>query len=629
MLTAANTLNERIVEEGIVLLENKNNALPLNEGANVTVFGRNSIDVVLGGSGSNQGDTDGAVTDVTTALRNAGFNCNTVIRDYYAGLSGYKRPDISMGTILTGYPVCEASLPYPDSVTNSYRTYSDAAIVVVSRMGGEGFDLPRTMFWNGSSYGKWDNTSNRQLIPGARSIDDHYLQLDGNERKMFIEACKNFDKVIVVVNSASPMELGFLDDAAYWAGDDNPDGIACNEKISAALWLGHPGSSGLNALGKVLNGKVNPSGRTVDTFPRDFRNDPSWQNFGNYLTNEGNRYYTGSKARGAYFVEYREGIYVGYRYYETMAAEQGDNGNAWYKENVIYPFGHGESYSTFEWDVKTPADLELTADGKVEITVNVQNVTNNRPGKDVVQLYYSAPYTPGGIEKAEVVLADFVKTETLDNDGKGQDVKLSFDVRDMASYDYADKNGNGFKGYELEAGEYEISVRRNAHDVVASFTFTLDKDVRYETDSVNKQTTVGNLFDDVSDHIDEYLSRENAFANISALSGASEMSYRNVSNEFLAPFTYKYGDSESDPWYSATEPTQSKSTLSYKKAEIKLYDLIGVDYEDALWDKLLDQLTVGQLETLVSTGNYRTLQIENIGKPLTIDSDGPMGFASF
>ncbi|MCX4315002.1 MAG: glycoside hydrolase family 3 C-terminal domain-containing protein, partial [Clostridia bacterium] len=199
-------------------------------------------------------------------------------------------------------------------------------------------DLPRTMFYDGSSYKKWD-AKNKQPVPGARNADDHYLQLDANETAMIKEACDNFDKVVVAVNSASPIELGFLDDPTHYA---------YNEKIKAALWLGHPGSSGLNALGRVLKGEVDPSGRTVDTFARDFKLDPSWQNFGNYLENDGNRYYTGSKARGAYFVEYREGIYVGYRWYETMAEEldaKDGSGEAWYGENVVYPFGYGLSYT--------------------------------------------------------------------------------------------------------------------------------------------------------------------------------------------------------------------------------------------------------------------------------------------
>ena len=613
-LAAANALNERIVEEGTILLKNDNNALPLREGANITVFGRNSVNIVLGGSGSNAGDTTGAAADVTQALRNSGFNCNTVIRDYYAGLKGYDRPSVTMGTILTGYPILEAPLPYPQNVRDSYKTFSEAAVVVISRIAGEGFDLPRTMFWDGSNYKNFNN-SNPQKVTGARNTDDHYLQLDQNETDMLKEACENFDKVIVVVNSASPVELGFLDDTAHYAYSD---------KIKAALWLGHPGSSGLNALGKLLCGKANPSGRTVDTFARNFKDDPSWENFGNYLTNDGNRYLTNGKNRGAYFVEYREGIYVGYRYYETMAEEQGANGASWYKNNVIYPFGYGLSYSTFDWTVKTPENTVLTKDGKITVEVTVKN-NGPLPGKDVIQLYYSAPYTKGGIEKPSVVLGDFVKTASLAS-GESKTYTLSFDVRDMASYDYSDANKNSIKGYELEKGPYKISVRKDAHTPVAEFDYTLDEDIYYDKDG---ETEIENLFDDVSGQITEYLSRADAFKNAECLKGASDPAHRDVSNEFLAAFTYKYGDSATDPWYSEIAPEQSSRTLSYREAEVKIYELMDKDYDDPLWEELLKQLTVEQMKSLVSVGNYRTVQLENIGKPLTIDSDGPMGFAAY
>ncbi len=614
VLAAANSLNERIVGEGTILLKNKENALPLREGANITVFGRNSVNIVLGGSGSNKGDTSGAVSDVTAALRGSGFNCNTILHDYYAGLKGYERMDVTMGTILTGYPIYEAPLPYPQNVRDSYKTFSDAAVVVISRIAGEGFDLPRTMFWDGSSYKNF-NASEKQKFSGVRNVDDHYLQLDQNETDMLKEACANFDNVIVVVNSGSPIELGFLDD---------PEHYAYSDKIRAALWLGHTGSSGLNALGKILNGKINPSGRTVDTYSRNFKNDPTWQNFGNYLINDGNRYLTDGKNRGAYFVEYREGIYVGYRYYETMAEEQGVNGESWYKDNVVYPFGYGLSYSEFDWDVKTPENTVITKDGKISIDVSVKN-NGPLPGKDVLELYYSAPYTKGGIEKPAAVLADFVKTDELTS-GNDKTYTLSFDVRDMASYDYNDANKNTFKGYELEKGEYKISVRRNSHDIVAEFIYTLGEDIRYEYDG---ETKIENLFDDVSGNITEYLSRADAFKNAGCLVGASDKAHRDVSNEFLAAFTYKYGDKEDDPWFTDTAPTQSSRTLSYRDAKVKLYEMIGKDYGNEKWDELLNQLTVEQMRSLVSVGNYRTVQIENIGKPLTIDSDGPMGFASF
>lgn len=621
VLAAANALNERIVGEGVVLLKNEESALPLSAGQKITVFGRNSVGIALGGSGSNKGDTSNAVDDVSDALIGAGFDCNTTIRDYYASVSGMERPEVSMGTRLTGYPVCEAPLPYPESVTGSYASFNDAAVVVLSRIGGEGYDLPRTMFRVGGSYDKWTaDAGSRELVSGAASMDDHYLQLDKNEQDMLAEACENFDKVIVVVNSASSMELGFLDDPVY-------DG-----KIKAALWLGHTGATGLNALGDILSGEINPSGRTVDTHAADFTKDPSWHNFGNYLSEEGNRYYSANGARNAWFVEYREGIYVGYRYYETMCAEMNadsaGSGDAWYNENVVYPFGYGLSYSTFDISVEEPTDMTLTADSTVELSVKVKN---NGPlaGKTVVQLYYTSPYTAGGIEKPHVVLADFFKTDELEV-GEEKTYTLSVSARDMASYDYSDANGNGIKGYELEKGTYTLRVATDAHTYVGSYDYTLAEDVYYEnSDAVEEEVKVENLFDDVSGHIEEYLSREDAFANASVLDGADSMENRTLSDEMVSSLTYVLSDKADDPWYSEHAPTQSRRSMSYKDTEVKLYDLIGKPYGDALWDKLLDQLTVTEMVDLVSTGNYRTVRIDGIGKPQTIDSDGPMGFAAY
>ena len=621
VLDAAATLNDRISGEGIVLLKNDNDTLPLNAGSKVSVFGRNSVDAILGGSGSNKGDTSNAVTDVNIALANAGFKCNDILQNHYKSVK-LTRPEMAMGSVLTGYPICEAPLPYPQTVTDSYTSYGDAAIVFISRTGGEGFDLPRTMFWDGNNYRNW-GAKDKKAVDGARRADDHYLQLDKYETDMIKEACANFDDVILVVNSASPVELGFLDDPSHYAYSD---------KIKAALWLGHPGTNGLNALGKVLSGEINPSGRTVDTLVRDFRKDPAWENFGNYLSEKGNRYTFEGSDRNAYFIEYREGVYVGYRYWETMAAELNEkdgSGETWYGNNVVYPFGYGLSYSDFEWTVNpvTPAGSVLDGDGKIEIEVTVKN-NGPEKGKDVVQLYYTAPYTPGEVEKAHVVLGDFVKTDELAV-GESKTYPLSIDVRDMASYDYANKNGNEYTGYELDAGTYTVGIMKNSHEAEATFDYSISEDIYYGYSDVNEEQKVENLFDDVSGYIDEYLSRENAFENYECLKGADSAENREVTDEFIKSWTYVLDDDENDPWYSASAPNQSKKEMSYNKTEVKLHDLIGKDYDDPLWNTLLDQLTVDQMIPVISTGNYRTLQIENIGKPLTIDADGPMGFASF
>lgn len=625
---AANKLNERVMEEGIVLLKNEDDALPLGSSERkVTVFGKNSVDIVLGGTGSNAGSMANARADLADALEQDGlFSTNPVMRAYLSSdSSGAGRPKLSdMGVTLSGIPTGEAPLPYTQEVQSSYKDYNDAAIVVISRVGGEGFDLPRTMRYTGTKYDDFANAD--KTVPGARSGDDHYLQLDANETAMLAEACSNFDKVIVIINSASPVELGFLDDKDHYAYGDN---------IKAALWIGMPGESGLTAVGKVLAGQVNPSGRLVDTYARDFKQDPTWYNFGNYNIANGNRYYTQDESgnlsmRKLAFVEYREGIYSGYRYYETRGYTAGES---WYNENVVFPYGYGLSYTTFSQSV-TPSVEDgagLTADGKLSFTVEVENI-GSYAGKTSVSLYYTSPYTEGGIEKAHVVLGDFAKTELLDAyTGRGT-ITLEIDVRDMASYDYSDANGNGFKGYELEGGEYTIYIGGDAHcwadPDTDKFTYTVPEG-GFVYDTNEEGNSVENLFDDVSGHITEYLSRENDFENFDCLKGAEQLSYRTVSEEFVTDAVAIPSDGKDMPWYTEDMPVQSKTELTYENTELKLYDMIGVDYSDGKWDEFMNQLTVNQMVGLIRSGNFHSEPIENIDKPLTIDADGPMGFAIF
>ena len=618
VLEAANKLNEEIVSEGITLLKN-DDSLPLNSTSKVTVFGKNSSDLVLGGSGSNATGSSKDVRTIYDSLESAGFSYNPVMKDFYDGSSsGGGRPaspDMNATTTgLTGFPTGETPLSsYTDNIKNSFDDYNDAAIVVISRIGGEGFDLPRSMFYDGNGYQNW---SGDKLIPGARSKEDHYLQLDQNETDMLKLACDNFENVIVVLNSPTPLELGFLDDSTHYAYNDN---------IKGALWLGLPGNSGVMALGKVLNGEINPSGRTVDIYPRNFKNDPTWNNFSNNLVEDGNRYLDeeGQK-RNAYFLDYDEGIYIGYRYYETRGYTDGED---WYDENVIYPFGYGLSYSNFTWEITdvSPATIDdLQADDEIQITVKVTN-ESDRPGKDVVELYYSAPYTESEIEKPHVVLGDFAKTELIPaHDSKT--VTLSLKARDMASYDYNDANKNDFKGYELEEGDYNLYIAKNSHDYSNALTYHIAEDIRYETDDATGKE-INNLFDDVSSRINRYLSRSDWDDTWPAKPTIEEMTLSKTDLDQLS--SYKIEDDENDPWFSFETPTQSQSVLTYEDTPIKLWNLIGKDYDDPMWDQLLNQLTVGQMARLIQIGNYHTEAIENIDKPLTTDPDGPMGYSVF
>ena len=613
VLKAANDLNTEIVSEGIVLLKNEQNALPLPEGSKITVFGKNSVNPVLGGSGSNDGSSTESVGDVYECLTRSKFEVNPVMYDFYkSSASGSGRPSsssITMGDKLTGFPTGETPISsYTTKQRDSYKSYNDAAIVFLSRFGGEGFDLPRSMYYDGSKYTNWGDYE-KKLIPGANSVDDHYLQLDKNETDMIKEACDNFDKVIVVCNSGSAMELGFLQE---------------NDKIQAALWLGHPGNSGLNALGPVLKGEVNPSGRTVDTYSRDFTKDPSYLNFGNNMSSNGNQYYLNGAPKNAFFADYEEGIYVGYRYYETRGYTDGED---WYDENVVYPFGYGLSYSNFTYQIDEDSlsfknGSTLSKDGEISITVNVTN-SGDRDGKDVLQLYYTAPYIEGEIEKSQVVLGDFVKTPIIPK-GETKPVTLTMKVQDMASYDYNDANKNGFATYELDPGDYQLSIRKNAHEVISTLNYKIDEEYIYGTSVTGH--TVENRFDDVSNHITKYLSRADWEGTWPTRPTSQD---REVTQEFINELNYSVNDKETDPWYSSTAPNQSKTQLTREQCKVKIYDLFGKDYDDPLWDELLDQLTVKEMTDLIATGNFRTIAMDNIKKPLTIDGDGPMGFAIF
>lgn len=487
-LQQAMLLNEEIASEGFVLLKNTDNALPLTgQNVKISVFGKNSVNLVYGGSGSGGGNAANNMS-LYTALRNAGFDVNPTLESFYnSSESGEGRDsNPAIGASTTGLAIGETpQAKYTAAVKNSYDAYHDVALIVLSRIGGEGFDLPRTMV---TSYGGAN-------VAGAKD-GQHYLELDQNEENLIHEVVSSgkFGKVVVVINCATSMELGFIEEM---------DGI------DAAIWIGRPGSSGINALGKILNGSVNPSGRLVDTFATDFTAAPSYKNFGDNLSDGGNQYMLGGSGSGYYYVEYEEGIYVGYRYYETKAYDEADFGNDdWYKENVVYPFGYGLSYTTFDWKIADSTDnsVDLTADGEIQVQVKVTN-TGSVAGKDVVQLYYTAPYKAGQIEKSYVALGAYEKTALL-QPGESDIVTLSLPVESMASYDYDDANHNGHKGYEVEGGNYAIRIGRNAHqcwnDNPLRITYHVPADGFFYDAGVTEGSTVENRFDYMSEHfVDE------------------------------------------------------------------------------------------------------------------------------
>ncbi len=639
VLEAANAFNETIVEDGIILLKNENNTLPLSttksttntatSNPKISIFGKNSVNMVYGGSGSSEADSSTSV-NLQTALENAGYDINPTLTEFYnSTASGSGRPaSPSMGSILTGFPTGETPVSsYTDAVKSSYDSYSDAALVVISRVGGEGYDLPRTMFWNGSSYTAWSASEEKRVAIDGREMDDHYLELDSNELDMIEEAKECSENVIVVVNVSQTMELDFID---------------IDADIDAAVWIGGPGGTGLNALGSVLNGNVNPSGRTVDTFVTDLKDDPTWNNFGNNLVSNGNAYTLTKESTGTnvsaskYTVDYEEGIYIGYKYYETRSytEEQVDADSTWYDDAVTYPLGYGLSYTSFDQEIVNVSDLAstvLTEDSTVEVEVKVTN-KGDVAGKEVVQIYFTAPYTDGGIEKAHKVLAGFEKTGTIAS-GESETVTVEVPAYYFASYDYNDANDNGFKGYEIEAGDYTLYLAENAHDSYESVNFTQTTAIQIKEDGETGYT-VENRFDDVSNDSPTmakdsdgnaiYLSRSDWEGTWPTTPTADEL---NVSQEFIDSMGYTIDDSEDDPWYVAEEDMPSQSTS--KTASIMLYEMIGLEHDDAKWDEFMDQIAVDDMATLIGIGNYQTVSIEYIDKWRTVSVDGPVGITAF
>lgn len=602
----AQEVNLKLAEEGFVLLKNENAALPMNKGARISVFSKNSVNLSYGGSGSGGFDTSNN-KNLYESLNDAGFVTNPTLKSFYeSSQSGPVRTanssDLDNGD---NQKIATAETPqnkYTDAVRNSYADYSDAALVVITRIGGEGFDLPR---YQGDS-------------EGAVSPDSHYLELDQNEIDLLTAVTDGtFKRVVVVFNTPSSFEATFLKDSAYAAFAD---------KIDAAVWIGFTGSNGITALGEILNGDVNPSGRLVDTWAADFTKNPSFVNFGTGCLPDTTDKYDG----GMYYsVDYEEGIYVGYRYYETRGETDGED---WYNANVVYPFGYGLSYTTFDWTVGDASASEIELGTTITVPVTVKN-TGSVAGKDVVQLYASAPYTLGGIEKAHKVLVGFAKTKLL-QPGESETVTVSFDPYSAASYDYRDANSNGFSGYELEAGEYTLYVSRNAHESEKAIALNLAADVQIGTDPttdsevVNRYTDSENFLD--SDwQLDTMLSRADwegtwPTPQTAQQHAGTDRLYEEIrSEEHNNPTDF---DSEEYPWFGE-EPTLTLRDL-LPSAEAEGYEPV-VSYDDERWEELMMGCDEEEMIALINNGAYHTLAMESVGLPATIHGDGPSGFTCF
>ena len=622
-----NEVAKQICEEGMILLKNDNAALPLAKGAKVTVFGRNSVDLVYGGSGSAAPgkSSDAAINKkygwrktINDSLTEAGFQVNPEMAKFYdkqdrrsdnPGMED-KSGNQSVPVLSTGEVAYDK---YTDVVKKSYDNYGDAALIVFSRIAGEGWDLPR----------KANDNDNR-----------HYLELDNNERELIrqVAASKKFKKIVLLLNGSNYIDLGFLYERTN-ATDYNDFG----KNIDAVINIGSPGANGIMALGNILDGSVNPSGHTVDTVYTQYQNDPTWQNFGgnkSYQTPDGTDNYTkGGEASKYYVVEYEENIYLGYRYYETRGKIDGED---WYNKNVVYPFGYGLSYTTFSEEITNVSALEGEAleYGKTfKVSIKVKN-TGEAAGKQVVQLYASAPYTAGGIEKAHKVLVGFAKTKELKHNDTDT-VEIEVDPYSFASFDSQDKNNNGFKGYELEKGEYTFYAGTDAHKEFGQFKKNLAADVKIEKDPVTGNK-VEPLFPEVTAHMNqaESLSRNNFAGTFPKAITDAE---RELDDETLSKLKSK--DSTNDETYDKL-PTMG---AEYK---VSIRDLAGKKYDDPLWDQFLDQLTFDDMLKLFNEGCYSTASIsrkvkvinEETGKeeeknvvivPGTTSADGPTGIVGF
>ena len=574
---------EEIMEDGIVLLKNES-LLPLNETKKLNIFGWESINPAYGGAGSGGINDLYDIVSLNQGLENAGFSINQELVDFYNNY-GADNPEMSIQKQSWTLPEPPVDT-YSDELIKSAKEYSDVAVVVLSRKAGEGHnDIPMDV-----RKAAYDNNSDEyDDFPEG----EHYLQLSQTERDMVDMVCSNFDNVIVVYNGANQFELGFADEYP---------------QIKSVVWCPGTGNVGFNALGKVFSGEVNPSGKTPDTFIYDMTTAPWWNNAEKTeYTNLADMAVEGMNAGTAQvyapaFTNYVEGIYVGYKYYETAAQE----GAIDYDKTVQYPFGYGLSYTEFEQKM---GELE-EKDGQISVDVEVTN-TGDVAGKDVVEVYYKPPYTNGGIEKSSANLIEFAKTDLL-QPGESQTVTVTFSIEDMASYDE-----NNAKAYVLEKGDYVISINSDSHTVLDQKTYTADADVVYEGENkrASDDTAATNVFEDAKGDV-TYLSRADHFANYEEATAAP------ASAELGEPYVSEYHLNSN---FDKTTYLNDKDVMPTTGADngLTLADMRDADYDDPRWEKLLDQLTVDEMANMIAMAGYQTAAMDSVGKVATLDFDGP------
>lgn len=634
-------LCEEIESEGMVLLMNKDNALPLGANKKVSLFGMTAANPVYGGTGSGSIDTSQAVNPVA-AFENINYTVNPVLSAFYNGFikydskgkvdaknSKYIRTSASIeGNATVNYIVNECpQSEYTDAVKESYSEYNDAAIVFIGRSGGEGSDLS---------------------MSNTESAEKGYLALSQNEADMIqsIQDSTAFDRIYVIINSSNAMELGWLENYS---------------KIKSCLWVGSVGTTGFDAVAKAFTGEYNPSGRLVDTYAVDSHSAPASQNFG-YIqfTNakesgleDINEAYMGSARQwtAMNYVAYMEGIYVGYRYYETRYEDTVLNqGNAastagvygskeeWnYAEEVTYPFGYGLSYTTFEY---TDFDVKAS-DGNYEVTVTVKN-TGSVKGKHVVEIYMQSPYTDYdkqfGIEKSAIELVGFGKTDVLAPD-TSETLIITVNGEELRTYDA--KNA---KTYIQDGGRYYFTVGKDAHDALNNVlaakgktmadgmdasgvatlvkSFDLKQDLKKFAKDSDTDTKIENRFDEADintyyPHL-KYLTRSNwqdTFPTAATIALAAP--------DNLVAALKKSGDD----YVKNVDASGYKMPVTEAKNNLQLITLRGADYDDEYWDLLLDQMTTDEMLSLVAMGGWKTQPVESITYKGTTDKDGPQGIS--
>ena len=588
-----------ILREGVTLLKNENGTLPLEATSKISVFGQDSVDSVYGGGGAGSIDTSKAQS-LMDAFEQAGFDVNPTLTAFYTTGAGkdYRKTSTDAygkGTFAVNEVPASA---YTDDVEKSFASYNDAAIVVIGRSGSESQDLPTDKLASGYTY----------------------LQLDDDERAMLKMASDNFDKVVVLLNTQNPMELADLED----------------DSIDAVMWIGSLGQTGAGGVAEALNGTVNPSGHLPDTYAYDLKSAPSSANFGSYAIVNGTDRFTSS------YMAYAEGIYVGYRYYETRYEDvvlgNEARSNYDYTKQVAYPFGYGLSYTDFTW-----SDYSMKkADGGFDISVKVTN-TGKTAGKDVVQLYMQSPYTDydkaNGIEKASVELVGYAKTDTL-KAGASETVTVHVDQESMKTYDSA---GEGT--YIMDAGDYYLVAGTDAHNALnnilaakgkttadgmtengnaalaAKHTVHSQDNTTYAKSAATDEK-ISNQFDDVDlttyDNSFTYLSRSDWTGSWPATYADGKWT---ASQKFLDALTIDTAQSEPEQ-----KPTTDTDNPSYGKLNASM--LMDTDYADESWSALIGQMSVKELDQLVRIGGYATKSVSSTQLPATTDKDGPAGISS-